>query len=91
MTKVFTDAGIDVKTARVVRRRWGQPRRSKGYGFVDVGDEAEQQKAIAAVHGKEVEGRTLAVKVAVDAPGRVDDEEGGVPAGDAPAAVAPPA
>ncbi|KZW03869.1 RNA-binding domain-containing protein [Exidia glandulosa HHB12029] len=67
LEKLFTDAGITVSSARVVRRRWGQPRKSKGYGFVDVGSEEEQKKAIDALQGKEVAGRELAVKIAVNA------------------------
>lgn len=68
LSALFTEAGITVNSARIVRRRWGQPRRSKGYGFVDVGSEEEQQKAITALEGKDVGGRTIAVKVAVNAP-----------------------
>ena len=65
---MFTDAGISVVNARVVKRRWGQPRRSKGYGFVDVGSAEEQIKAIEALDGKELEGgRKIVVKVAVNA------------------------
>jgi len=66
LSALFTEAGIQVTSARVVRRRWGQPRKSKGYGFVDVGSEEEQTKAIAALEGKEVGGRPIAVKVAVN-------------------------
>ena len=51
-----------------MRRRFGRPRRSKGYGFVDVGTEEEQQKALEAFAGKEVNGREIAVKVAVSSP-----------------------
>jgi RNA recognition motif-containing protein len=65
---LFTDAGINVVSARIVRRRWGQPRKSKGYGFVDVGDESQQQKAIDALQGKEIGGRIIAVKIAVNTP-----------------------
>lgn len=72
---LFTDAGIKVVSARIVRRRWGQPRKSKGYGFVDVGDEAEQKKAITALEGKEVDGRVIAVKVAVNSP-KEEEAEG---------------
>ncbi|KAG6885349.1 hypothetical protein C0993_002825 [Termitomyces sp. T159_Od127] len=72
LSALFTDAGITVNSARIVRRRWGQPRKSKGYGFVDVGSEEQQKKAIAALEGKEVSGRPIAVKVAVNA---VHDEE----------------
>ncbi|KAH9482861.1 28 kDa ribonucleoprotein, chloroplastic [Psilocybe cubensis] len=68
LSALFTEAGINVVSARIVRRRWGHPRKSKGYGFVDVGSEAEQAKAIAALEGKEVAGRAIAVKVAVNTP-----------------------
>ncbi|KAJ7742436.1 hypothetical protein DFH07DRAFT_869980 [Mycena maculata] len=64
LSALFTDAGIAVASARIVRRRWGQPRKSKGYGFVDVGGEEEQKKAIEALQGKEVGGRAIAVKIA---------------------------
>ena len=66
LAALFTDAGINVKSARIVRRRWGKPRKSKGYGFVDVGEEAEQKKALEALQGKEVGGRAIAVKIAVN-------------------------
>ncbi|PBL02210.1 RNA-binding domain-containing protein [Armillaria gallica] len=65
---LFTEVGINVVSARIVHRRWGQPRRSKGYGFVDVGGEEEQKEAIAALDGKEVGGRNIAVKIAVNTP-----------------------
>ena len=68
LSALFTEAGIKVNSARIVRRRWGKPRKSKGYGFVDVGDEEEQKKAIEALQGKEVEGRAIAVKIAVNSP-----------------------
>jgi RNA recognition motif-containing protein len=67
LSELFTSAGITVTSARVVRRRWGQPRRSKGYGFVDVGSEDEQKKALELLQGKEVGGREIAVKIAVNA------------------------
>ncbi|KAJ7591230.1 hypothetical protein C8J56DRAFT_935064 [Mycena floridula] len=82
LSALFTEAGIAVTSARIVRRRWGQPRRSKGYGFVDVGGEEEQKKAIAALEGKDIGGRALAVKVAVNTP-HDDDAE---PAAEVPAA-----
>ncbi|KDQ14794.1 hypothetical protein BOTBODRAFT_44553 [Botryobasidium botryosum FD-172 SS1] len=66
LSEIFTNEGITVVSARVVRRRWGQPRRSKGYGFVDVGTEEQQQKAIEATQGKEISGRAIAVKIAVN-------------------------
>jgi RNA recognition motif-containing protein len=75
LAALFTEAGINVLSARIVRRQYGRPRRSKGYGFVDVGDEAEQKKAIEALEGKEVGGRPIAVKIAVNAQTREDNVE----------------
>ncbi|PVG01037.1 RNA-binding domain-containing protein [Serendipita vermifera] len=77
LSDLFTSAGITVVTARVVRRRWGHPRRSKGYGFVDVGSEDEQKKALELLQGKEVGGREIAVKIAVNAQEKEDKEESG--------------
>lgn len=81
LAQLFKDAGINVISARIVRRRWGKPRKSKGYGFVDVGGEEEQKKAIAALEGKEIEGRQVAVKVAVNAGHEDDKEEEAAPNG----------
>jgi len=64
---LFIEAGINVISARVVRWRWGHPRKSKGYGFVDVGSEEEQAKGIATLHDKEINSRPIVVKVAVNA------------------------
>ena len=38
--------------------------RSKGFGFVEMGSDAEAQAAIQALNGKEVEGRALTVNEA---------------------------
>ncbi|KAF7433224.1 hypothetical protein PC9H_005174 [Pleurotus ostreatus] len=92
LTALFSEAGIHVVTARIVRRRYGKPRKSKGYGFVDVGSEEEQQKAIQALDGKEVTGRAIAVKVAVNTPHSESEGEGKDEANpDAPVAAAVPA
>ncbi|KAI0650017.1 hypothetical protein C8Q79DRAFT_941940 [Trametes meyenii] len=84
LSQLFTDAGIKVNSARIVRRRWGKPRKSKGYGFVDVGDEEEQKKAIAALQGKEVGGRAIAVKIAVNTINDGDASDAGAPNDAAP-------
>lgn len=89
LTNLFNEAGIKVVSARIVRRRWGRPRRSKGYGFVDVGSEEEQKKAIEALDSKEIGGRALAVKIAVNTPHDDDDDDDASPAEDAPKAAAP--
>lgn len=52
--------GFKVKTATVVKRRFGT--RTKGFGFVDLENEDEQQRALKEVHGKQVEGRDLQLK-----------------------------
>lgn len=64
---VFTDEqlkgafeGFSVKSATVVKRRFGT--RTKGFGFVDLENEEQQQRALKEVHGKEVEGRPLSLK-----------------------------
>jgi len=87
LSDLFTSAGISVVTARVVRRRWGQPRRSKGYGFVDVGSEEEQKKALELLQGKEVGGREIAVKIAVNAQEH-EANDGDAPAHNVPSLVA---
>lgn len=51
-----------VKSARVVMDR--ETNRSKGFGFVDMEDDAEAQAAIDALNGKENNGRTLTVNEA---------------------------
>ena len=46
LAKLFADPGIKVVSARVVRRRWGNPRKSKGCGFVDVGNERSNRRQL---------------------------------------------
>jgi len=84
LSALFADVGINVVSARVVRRKFGPPRRSKGYGFVDVGSEEEQKKAIEALDGKEIGGRPIAVKIAVNATKEEEVDDAG-PEADAPA------
>lgn len=56
-------AGYQVKTAKVIKRFYGS--RTKGFGFVDLETEEEQQRALKEVNGKTVEGRALSLKVAI--------------------------
>ena len=51
-----------VQSAQVIMDR--DTGRSKGFGFVEMGSDQEAQAAIAALNGKEVEGRTLTVNEA---------------------------
>jgi RNA recognition motif-containing protein len=52
----------------------GEPRKGRGFGFVTLGSEELQQKACDEMNGKEIEGREIAVKVAIDSPGKEDDQ-----------------
>ena len=49
-----------------------EPRRGRGFGFVSLESEEMQQKAVNEMNGKEIEGREIAVKVAIDSPGKED-------------------
>ncbi|KAI4162927.1 MAG: hypothetical protein LQ342_003438 [Letrouitia transgressa] len=50
----------------------GEPRKGRGFGFVSLASEELQQRAVSEMNGKEVEGREIAVKVAIDSPGKED-------------------
>ena len=51
-----------VQSAQVIMDR--DTGRSKGFGFVEMGSDGEAQAAIAAMNGKEVDGRQLTVNEA---------------------------
>jgi RNA recognition motif-containing protein len=51
-----------VESAQVIMDR--DTGRSKGFGFVEMGSDKEAQAAIAALNGKEVDGRALTVNEA---------------------------
>jgi RNA recognition motif-containing protein len=59
LKKIF--AGFDVSSAYVATRRNG---RSKGFGFVTFSSTDQQKKALDSFDGKELNGRTLTVRVA---------------------------
>lgn len=50
-----------------------EPRKGRGFGFVTLASEELQQKACNEMNGKEIEGREIAVKVAIDSPGKEDE------------------
>src|SRR5213082_4067951 len=67
-----------VQSAQVIMDR--DTGRSKGFGFVEMGSDQEAQAAIAALNGKEVEGRALTVNEArpkTDGGGRGGGGRGG--------------
>src|SRR6266436_875326 len=51
-----------VQSAQIIMDR--ETNRSKGFGFVEMGSDAEAQAAITGLNGKEVDGRTLTVNEA---------------------------
>ncbi|KAF7586554.1 hypothetical protein BBP40_008676 [Aspergillus hancockii] len=57
-------------------------RKGRGFGFVTLGSEELQEKAVKEMNGKEIEGREIAVKVAIDSPGKEDDAIAAPVAGD---------
>ena len=61
LLKLFEAHGT-VQSAQVIMDR--DTGRSKGFGFVEMGSDAEAQAAIQALNGKEVEGRALTVNEA---------------------------
>ena len=52
----------EVTSARVVTDRYSG--RSKGFGFVEFADEANNQKAVDQLNGQELDGRTITVTIA---------------------------
>ena len=61
LKELFGEYG-EISSAKVVTDR--ETGRSKGYGFVEIEDEAAGQKAIDELNGAEYDGRTISVSVA---------------------------
>ena len=58
---LFAEHGTVVSTAVIKDRDSGQ---SKGFGFVEMSDAEEAKKAMAALNGKDVSGRSIVVNEA---------------------------
>ncbi len=65
----------DVDAARVIMDKISG--RSKGFGFVEMSDEAAAKAAIEAINGKEVDGRNVVVNEARPREPRRDSRGGG--------------
>lgn len=61
LSNLFEEYG-EISSAKVITDR--QTGRSKGYGFVEMEDEAAANKAIEELNGAEYDGRTIAVSEA---------------------------
>ena len=67
LTQLFSAHGT-VQSAQVIMDR--DTGRSKGFGFVEMGSDAEAQAATAALNGQAIDGRNLTVNEARPKPDR---------------------
>ncbi|MFQ5817706.1 MAG: RNA recognition motif domain-containing protein [Terriglobia bacterium] len=58
----FTEAGITVDTINLIRDRYSGE--ARGFGFVEIGNDEEAERAIQALNGKDFLGRSLVVNEA---------------------------
>jgi len=72
LAEFFGSVGEVVSTNIITDRMSG---RSRGFGFVEMGDESSAQEAIRQLDGQELDGRPL--KVAEAKPQRSRDDRGG--------------
>ena len=61
LSEMFSDAGAVESAAVITDRETG---RSRGFGFVEMNDDAAANKAIAELNGKDMGGRPLRVNEA---------------------------
>ena len=71
LRELFEEYGT-VSSAKIITDR--ETGRSRGFGFVEMDDDSEGQRAIDELNGAEFDGRTLAVSVARP---RTNRSEGG--------------
>jgi cold-inducible RNA-binding protein len=65
LNDIFAEHGT-VTSAKVIMDR--ETGKSRGFGFVEFSEEADGQKAMQALNGATLEGKTMTVKVAEDRP-----------------------
>ena len=70
---LFASYGEVVSVNLITDRYTGE---SKGFGFVEMAQEAQANAAISGLNGRELDGRQLRVNVAQDKP-RSDNRSGG--------------
>ena len=62
LTNFFAQAGVTVDSVNVMRDRFtGEAR---GFGFVEIGDDAQAAKAVEACNGRDLMGRAVVVNEA---------------------------
>jgi RNA recognition motif-containing protein len=67
LLELFSIHGTVNTVTLITDKETGQP---KGYGFITMNDEAGARRAIAALNGMTIEGRTVSVRIADDKPER---------------------
>ncbi len=68
---LFSQYGA-VSSAKVITDR--ETGRSRGFGFVEMGSDAEAKEAIKGLNNKEIEGRQMSVSVAREKAARTDNK-----------------
>ncbi|MBL7740520.1 MAG: RNA-binding protein [Chitinophagaceae bacterium] len=68
---LFSQYGT-VSSAKVITDR--ETGRSRGFGFVEMGSDAEAKEAIKGLNNKEIEGRQMSVSVAREKAARTDNK-----------------
>ena len=71
LRKLFEQFGA-VSSAKVITDR--ETGRSRGFGFVEMGADAEAKEAIKGLNSKEVEGTAMSVSVAKEKSARADNK-----------------
>lgn len=74
LNQLFTEYG-EITSAKVIMDR--ESGRSRGFGFVEMPNDAEAQKAINELNGADYDGKTISVTVARPRTERSDNRSGG--------------
>jgi len=74
LRELFEEYG-EVESAKIIFDKYSG--RSKGFGFVEMPNEAEAKKAIEKLNGSEVQGRRIIVNESIERSSRRRDVRGG--------------
>jgi RNA recognition motif-containing protein len=74
LKEVFEEYG-EVTSAKIIFDKYSG--KSKGFGFVEMPNDAEAKKAIEELNGAEVSGRNIIVNESIERPERKNFREGG--------------
>jgi RNA recognition motif-containing protein len=77
VTEAFQRDGRTVARVQLVMSR--DPGRSRGFAFVDMATGEDASAAVAALHGSDIDGRTVRVSVANEPKSRFGGTAGGRP------------